>query len=172
MNNNVKNLCQEHAFCRFVAQVYSQADLQEGLEHFCSGFNINQNILLFCCWYPSQGAGLLSKKDLREIIREVIPWHSNVVLSLENFLMKIKTKIASPETRMILQEVKSNLLLANCYEQLIIANYMKKNFAEPKPDRFLSDAAKNISAYCRELSVIVGMNEKFFIDKLLTIIYP
>jgi ribosomal protein L31E len=166
-----KIINKEQPFCKFVEQVYKQPVLWDSLEAVCSDMNLNKNIILFCCWYPLHGGKQLSKKDIRDIITAVIPWHNKITLALDKIKHKISSKTESSNVDKLQQVVQDKLLVANEYEQIIITNCLNKMIGERGIEKKVADAEKNINTYFRELSIVIGDQKNEVIQNLLAAVF-
>lgn len=128
MNNYLNSgLHAKISFPLFSETVYAKQKVRQACVALRDKYEINSNILLFCCWLASQNYPELSELDAKNIVLKISSWHDKIIIALRN-LRKIVTrqyylKDAFP---LLFDLVVGNENFAERVEQTLIAQSMHK----------------------------------------------
>lgn len=159
-------------FCTFVKQLQAQPEVNNALLSLQQRLQLNINMLLFCCWIAEKGLKPLNKKELRDILAMIAPWHNQIVLALKKLRKRLPQQISKPTLHKISKLIIAKETLANQIEQMLLSDIMLKPVAKRTPEQRFADACKNITVYCKELPNGMDQQDTEAIKQLLCAIFP
>ncbi len=159
-------------FCTFVKRLQAQPLVNNTLLSLQQRLQLNINVLLFCCWIAERGLKPLNKKELRDILAVISPWHNQIVLALKKLRKCLQQQVSKPTLHKISKLIIEKEITANHIEQMILNDIMLKSIAKRSPEQRFADACKNITVYCKELPNGMDHQDTEAIKQLLCAIFP
>ena len=141
-----KLLLPKHPFWEFSMSVYSHPSVKEACLALQNRFDMNVNVLLFCCWLASTGKGRLTKQELQALLNIIDKWHRSITKSLRDvrYSLAAFSKIKLPLNK-LRQSILENELLAEQVEQLMLAGSISKVSNDNLPPiKKLQDAIESL----------------------------
>ena len=77
-------------FQLFSEELYSKSGVVDACKCLRDKYQVNVNLIFFCCWLASQNYQQISDLNIQEIIDRITPWHENVVEPLKSFCESIQ----------------------------------------------------------------------------------
>lgn len=140
----------DNAFWRFSLSVYGQADVAEECLALQEATGLDVNVLLFCAWIGTQGAGL-SGKDIAAAAATIEAWRHNVVRPLRGVRQRMKG-LYRDQFAQLRERVKALELEAEQIEQAILfADAKKIQGTDAGADRRKA-ISENVDQYLRTVS--------------------
>lgn len=160
----------DHAFWRFIIKIYEQEVAQTAMNQLRPNSAIQLNLLLFCCWFAQAGQGRLAKQDIQDLIAATSAWHDRIVLPLQKLQHQGKQEHLPEDLQ---QAIAAEVKFAEHIEQwLLIDVPIKFTRSARLPAQKLTDACKNIAAYCKTAQIFVNTATCEHIFHLLAAIFP
>jgi uncharacterized protein (TIGR02444 family) len=83
-------LIEKNPFWDFSLKFYGQNNIASSCLALQDSVGADVNILLYCCWVASEGAGVIKPAEFVEIIGAIEPWQSYVVRALRQIRHDMK----------------------------------------------------------------------------------
>ncbi len=168
---SIENL-PEHPFCTFVTQVQANKHIKNALVSLVQRLQLNTNILLFCCWIGETGRKQFTKKNMQDILSDILPWHNKIVLTLKKMRKSLEDRIRKPSDYTTTKLILEQEITANKIEQLMLTEVsIRPSYPRTDSQKFV-DACKNITTYCKELQTGMDQQDTEAIKQLLSLIFP
>ena len=140
-----------HPFWQFSIDVYAQDGVSEACITLQEEYEIDVNILLFCCWSTSIGNGVLTSVELTVARNAVMFWNREIVQGLRAVRNSLKDGcdgFDKADTEALRQRVLGIEINAEHEEQIRLASALpvSENLLRPTPDK-LMDCVDTISHY-------------------------
>ena len=136
-------------FWDFYVCIYSHSGIEEACVCLQNKYQLNSNILLFCCWLARENYRGITNKDLETILQRISPWHSKIIEPLSYLFRAIPHHHKFHEISLLRDLVAENILLAKKLEQTLMLQMItpfleKENDKKTKP---INKALSNIFTY-------------------------
>jgi len=112
---NQKQEIREHDFWRYSVKFYQQKAVKTACLYLQNAYHLNVNLILCCLWYAASGRGVLSKKELRQLINSLEPWQHKLTQPLRASRQKFPKKSSAT-----LQKIRSELLNLELYSSTVM----------------------------------------------------
>lgn len=144
-------------FWEFSLQLYQQPGVAEHCLALQDEYGADVNILLFCCWLGSIGAGPLSMEQLQLLLEQVKPWQKQAIVPLRMLRRQLKkgvSAVAKDRSEAIRQAIQRVEIDAERVEQSILS---ESCHWQANAERSLSDrttiSRRNLQNYFRVLQI-------------------
>ncbi len=164
----------EHDFWSFSLRVYSRPKVERIFLELQTRWQLNVNMLLYCCWLAETGQPAVSTDQIHRLMQQISEWQQSVVQPLRGLRMRVKP-LAQGNTQgdALYAQLKRAELQAERIEQNVLQAH--SNFDEQGARLGIhiqkQQAEKNISAYLQVLDVEKGTTLRKHIVQLLDVVY-
>ncbi len=147
----------DHPFWDFSLRVYGSEGVPAACLVLQDRYQIDVNVLLFCCWLGASGRGALDAAEMAAVCETVEVWHRDIVRAVRTVRQRLKgglgtapQELSEPLRRRIAKiEVDFEHV-----EQLMLANALTRAADERRDAAArLGDALDNVGAYFRAVGV-------------------
>ena len=148
MNEGDNNKLPTHPFWQFSLQVYEEPNVEAALLHLQDHYDLNINLVLYCCWFAKTGLGRIKQKEFKCVVESTRNWHRQVTESLRKLRRKASKHADDPSIANIKKHILNTEIAAEHIEQLILVERLLPNPDPYKtPEQRLKDAYFNIQTY-------------------------
>jgi uncharacterized protein (TIGR02444 family) len=142
---------EDHPFWDFSLAVYGTGGVPAACLVLQDRYQIDVNVMLFCCWIGHSGRGVMDDGELTQALDAVAGWHEEIVRALRAVRQRLKGGLPpAPEAlrdalrrRILKSEVDSEHT-----EQLMLAASVRRPADETlDAEQRARDGLKNIAAY-------------------------
>jgi len=128
MNNYLNSgLHAKISFPLFSENAYAKQKVKQACVALRDKYELNSNILLFCCWLANQNYPELSELDAKNIVLKISSWHDKIITSLRTLRKTVTRQYYLKDSFPLLFDlVMSNENFAERIEQTLITQSMHK----------------------------------------------
>jgi len=170
MNNYLNSgLHAKISFPMFSENAYAKQKVKQACVALRDKYELNSNILLFCCWLASQNYPELSELDAKNIVLKISSWHDKIIAALRTLRKTVTRQYYLKDAFPLLFDlVAGNENFAERIEQSLIAQSMYKLKRDyDSMEKAEKRAVKNIFCYIKSQKVDI---HKVDLDKIHCIV--
>jgi len=119
-NYSDSGLSTKITFQSFFEKIYSNPETEDACLCLQDKYNININVLLFCCWSAIQNHPYLEQSDIQTIMTRITPWNQSVIKALRDLRLSIPNFYINDKLSSLYNLVLKNELFAIKAEQALI----------------------------------------------------
>ena len=165
-----------HPFWQFSIDVYAQDGVSEACITLQEEYEIDVNILLFCCWSTSIGNGVLTSAEIAVARNAVMFWNREIVQGLRAVRNSLKDGYDGfdvTDTEALRQRILGIEINAEHKEQirLVSALPVSENLLRAAPDK-LMDCVDTLSQYFGLLRIKITKSDYAALVVLLVQVFP
>jgi len=162
----------DHPFQHCCNKLTHKPQVTTALSTLSTDYHLNRNVLLFCCWFGYCGQGRLYKRDFKEILQAIHPWHEYTVQGLGNITQLLADKQAPHWAAPLHQAIQEEQQIALQMEQLMIAEAAGRKRRKRSPQQKYLDAWHNLNSYMNTAGVSLRPTHTPLLDTLLSVVFP
>lgn len=137
---------------------------------------LDVNLVLYCIWAASTGAGALDREEMATVCRAAAEWHVRVVRHLRSLRQGLKEPIGpAPQelAQALRRQVAKSELDAEHIEQLVLAATLERPPGDKDNDERLAlDAVRNLARYFAWLGIDPDAEDRAKAGVLLGAAFP
>ncbi|HLB57919.1 MAG TPA: DUF2390 domain-containing protein [Gammaproteobacteria bacterium] len=111
---------QENIFWDFSTALYIRKDVKDACECLRRKYQLNINIVMFCCWAAQKQYDIFSVDDMSFIANHINTWNHGIVEGLKKVYAKLACHSIGDETANLANGTLNDILLAEKIEQWLI----------------------------------------------------
>ncbi len=146
----------QKSFWLFSVALFSRTNVEEACLCLRDKYNLNINLLFFCCWLANQKYPPLSERDVLIIIEKVSPWHDKIIKELNKLCQLFPKKIQNEKIIALQKTLSENETFARKAEQSILLQLLNSFEKTAMP----SDISKTQCALKNIFNVLDSQNIK------------
>lgn len=134
-NSKAATSLPSHEFWRYSLKLYSKNLVKNICLELQNHYNLNVNMILFCCWHATTGRGVLDKAVLQKLLSSIQPWHQGITEELRNLrylLSNLTDYTWAAECR---KEILGHELTAEHIEQLLMTHVYTGYIIKHRPNQ-------------------------------------
>ncbi len=144
----------DNPFWQYSLCVYANPLIQKQCLTWQEQYNINVNVLLFCCWLASSENIALTANDFNQISKSLDSWHTAVVLPLRQVRQYLKQQVDNDRIKSLRQQILKNELAAEAFEQAHLYQFFIKGYEFSRSQQTAAQQLQeNMIAYFSSLMV-------------------
>lgn len=89
----------------YASRLYARGRVSEACLAFQARYDVDVNILLFCCWVASSGRGMFHTGELESALKDVAGWRKSVVGPLNQLKKHLKGPV-TPAPRPLAEDLR------------------------------------------------------------------
>ncbi|MDC0073661.1 TIGR02444 family protein [Alphaproteobacteria bacterium] len=145
----------QQEFKNFTIEIYSLPEIKKNLLYLQDNYNLNVNILLFCCWLGIKKNYLITKNELLICYKNSSEWNKSIVKKVR-FLRTNLKKFNINQFAKIYEKIKSLELDLEFIEQELIFYKFQEVSVSAKHNQITSNhALENMLNYIKLNSIDV-----------------
>jgi len=138
-------------FWDFTLEAHGKKGVHEACLHLQREYELDINVLFFCCWVGASGAGALARERMRRIVDETAGWQESVVRPVWRARWKLKNGCGD-YPRDLVEALRKDLVRsevdAERIEQLHLASLAPDGRHTDKPwEKRLGDTLNSLREY-------------------------
>jgi uncharacterized protein (TIGR02444 family) len=154
----------EKSFWSFSQNLFAQDSVKEIFSYLEKKYELNANLLLFCCWYASHQNQILDIHVFKSLLTRIEYWHIKLVEELKTLLEIIKNQNNQQVFLSCIPLIHENLLLTQKIEQYLLLQQMEESLSIQKAniekiDSSVQNAVTNVFNYIKYLNIKVHQND-------------
>ncbi|MEE8235450.1 MAG: TIGR02444 family protein [Gammaproteobacteria bacterium] len=144
-------------FWTFSLDVYARPGIADACLSLQDRHGCDVNIVLFCCWAASTGAGRLDDQTIADAVASVAEWQTEVIKPVRAVRRRLEAEFTHVDPKMA-SELKIEIGAAELHAESVEQNVLEKLIAPERASRSdsaaqMEDAQYNLLGYLKLLGV-------------------
>ena len=167
---------QEHAFWQFSLAVYSDTAVAEACLALQNDYQLDVNMLLFCCWVATQQSQPLTEKALHDALTTVSSWQYEVVQPLRYLRQHLRNyypsnTVAREQAEQFRNGLKQLELEAEYVEQTMLLEQLPNSDIDTHKALAATDVGKHMAANLNRYCALCGVEQNAVLQQhIMTLI--
>jgi uncharacterized protein (TIGR02444 family) len=162
-----------HEFWRFSLKFYGKQTVKDICLELQNSYEINVNILLFCCWLASSGRDRLTNNELIILFNTIDYWHRSITEPLRSLRKTLSLENKVEWMKQLRAEVLQQEIIAEQVEQLLLAHILPRAVLKNKRiKQKIDDCIHNFHGYFNYLNIKLDTKICGALNALLADLFP
>jgi uncharacterized protein (TIGR02444 family) len=156
----------------FSVKLYAKPKIEEACVCLHEKYQINLNLLFFCCWLADEQYSPLNEKHIKKIIKKILPWHTRIIKPLRKLHKTFNKNQQNKKLKKLNRDFVSSELLAEQIEQSLIIQATKILEKQLDTDcNKTNTALSNIFTYLKYQNINLHKNDLEKIYRIVKICF-
>lgn len=143
-------------FWFFISNLYGNTIIEEACRMLQNKYQLNVNLILFCCWLADQNFQCLTDSQIQLLLDVVRPWHEKIVNGLRDLFQYFPRKTSNQDIVRLKDLVADNEKFADKIEQSLMFKLSQSFEKQSKSEGTkVNQALTNIFNYIKMASITI-----------------